>query len=318
MTFIASVIAKKGVVIIADSLVTSSRHILEFEDYHNYIKTKSAESSDDKFTFDPGELIQHFKLKPSHTKDYQNKLFQFGKYSAITVAGAATLNGKTMEEIIDLCKVNLPTKLEDKVEKVKNVAYEHAKSWVEEKGSISTTVFMLTHYDRIVKKTKIYKIVVNQAVKDELAEANFELVSVYEEPERFKVVCDGQNRISERILFGDVDTLLNLIPTIANKIFDDFKIKAEDVPVDYIQNLYRDKSIVTSTFYEDIKINKLTELSLQQAYDLASLLMKIEMNMQKYTENIPTVGGVVKIAVIDDKGFKFIHGNEIHPEEKFH
>ena len=68
-------------------------------------------------------------------------------------------------------------------------------------------------------------------------------------------------------------------------------------------------------FWDDMKINRLADLSLQQAVDLASLLMKIEINFQKYTENIPTVGGVVKLAIINKDGFKFISGNEILKSE---
>jgi hypothetical protein len=73
----------------------------------------------------------------------------------------------------------------------------------------------------------------------------------------------------------------------------------------------KNKDILTRQFVEDIKINKLTELSLQQAVDLSCLLMKIEIDIQKYTENIPTVGGVIKIATIDASGFRFVSGNEI-------
>jgi len=62
---------------------------------------------------------------------------------------------------------------------------------------------------------------------------------------------------------------------------------------------------------------KLRDLSLQQAVDLASLLMRIEIDIQKYTENIPSVGGVIKLAVIDADGFRYIAGNEIVKHETF-
>ena len=63
--------------------------------------------------------------------------------------------------------------------------------------------------------------------------------------------------------------------------------------------------------FSEMKIFKLSELSLQQAVDLAYLLMKIEIDFQTYTENIPTVGGVIKIATIDKMGFNFISGHDI-------
>lgn len=75
------------------------------------------------------------------------------------------------------------------------------------------------------------------------------------------------------------------------------------------------RGFLPNQFWEDMKINRLADLSLQQAVDLASLLMKIEINFQKYTENIPTVGGVIKLAIIDKDDFKFISGNEILKSE---
>lgn len=56
---------------------------------------------------------------------------------------------------------------------------------------------------------------------------------------------------------------------------------------------------------------KLKQLSIQQAVNLAFLLMKVEIEFQQYTKDIPAVGGVIKIATIDKNGFKFIGGNDI-------
>lgn len=83
------------------------------------------------------------------------------------------------------------------------------------------------------------------------------------------------------------------------------------IPKDYINNLLTSPDVITKTIQDDMKIGKLTDLSLQQAVDLARLLMRIEMDFQKYTENVPTVGGVIKIATIDEKGFKFIKGSDV-------
>lgn len=60
-----------------------------------------------------------------------------------------------------------------------------------------------------------------------------------------------------------------------------------------------------------MKIIKLSDLSLQQAVDLASLLMRLEIDFQNYTEEISTVGGVIKLAVIDKQGFRYLSGHEI-------
>ena len=42
-----------------------------------------------------------------------------------------------------------------------------------------------------------------------------------------------------------------------------------------------------------------------------------QLIIQKYTENIPTVGGVIKLAIINEKGFKWISGQEVVKHENF-
>lgn len=146
-----------------------------------------------------------------------------------------------------------------------------------------------------------------------MSDPDFKLVKTFEQSIHSKVVCEGQNRISERILWGDLDTFYEVIPNVARKIFADFKIDNSNIPPDYLNNLVTDESVLPLSFKDDIKMTKIRELSMQQAVDLACLLMRIEKDIQKYTENIPTVGGNVKIAIIDDDGFKFILGEQIIP-----
>jgi hypothetical protein len=123
MTFIASVIAKKGVAIIADSLVTSSRPVIEYEDFANYIK-KKAENKDKEIKIEPKEIIELFKTKASHTKDYEEKLFKYDDYTAITTAGAANINGKKIEVIINEAvkkiKPNQKKSIDENVENLNN------------------------------------------------------------------------------------------------------------------------------------------------------------------------------------------------------
>ncbi len=113
----------------------------------------------------------------------------------------------------------------------------------------------------------------------------------------------------ERILFGPLQDIFSLIPDIVRKVFEDFKIKKNDIPKDYIEKIR--SSMLQGPILDDIKISKLSELSLQQAVDLASLLMRLEIDFQTYTENIPTVGGVIKLAVIDKDGFRFLNGHDV-------
>ena len=63
---------------------------------------------------------------------------------------------------------------------------------------------------------------------------------------------------------------------------------------------------------KDIFYIKFRELSVQEAVDLAALLIKIVMEIQIYTEKIPTVGGLIRLAVITkEKGFEWVSGDKI-------
>jgi 20S proteasome alpha/beta subunit len=323
MTFIASVIAKKGVAIIADSLVTSMERIIDYDTFLKFFQDKAKSTPVAEIKIEPIEIISLFQNKPSHTKDYEEKLFQYDKYTAITTAGTASVNEKRIEyivrEVIEKNKKNkeysrkrIETKVKDFVEFLNKQAIEH----LHKSDYISSTTFILTHYDKSKERTTIYKIDINPCSKKDIKDDTFNCVSFRKMDDYYRVVCDGQNRISERILFGEIDFFIDITPKIIKKVIEKLKIPQEKIPIDFIKNFMEEaKAFLPLQFWDDMKINRLADLSLQQAVDLASLLMKIEIRFQKYTENIPTVGGVIKLAIINKDGFKFISGNEILKSE---
>lgn len=314
MTFIASVIAKKGVAIIADSLVTSMERIIDYDTFLKFFQDKAKSTPVAEIKIEPIEIISLFQNKPSHTKDYEEKLFQYDKYTAITTAGTASVNEKRIEyivrEVIEKNKKNkeysrkrIETKVKDFVEFLNKQAIEH----LHKSDYISSTTFILTHYDKSKERTTIYKIDINPCSKKDIKDDTFNCVSFRKMDDYYRVVCDGQNRISERILFGEIDFFIDITPKIIKKVIEKLKIPQEKIPIDFIKNFMEEaKAFLPLQFWDDMKINRLADLSLQQAVDLASLLMKIEIRFQKYTENIPTVGGVIKLAIINKDGFKFI------------
>ena len=106
MTYIASVVARNGIAIIADSLVTSTRPILEYEKFSKYIgdKKKGLPTKTDNIKLDAEEIVNLFEYKPSHTKDYEDKLLEYDKYLAVTTSGQAVINGKRIGELIETIK----------------------------------------------------------------------------------------------------------------------------------------------------------------------------------------------------------------------
>lgn len=318
MTFIASVIAKRGVAIIADSLVTTKVPSIELSEFLDFIKSESDKSDSGEIKLDPNEIIKLFKSRPSYTKDFEEKLFKFDEYTAITTAGSASINDKRIISLIDneikrnkqdknYNKKGIETKVKNLCKSIEKEIKEHLKS----KTSIRPTKFIVTHYDKNKELTVIYKVNVNSASKEDLEDDKFEFITYKKANDWEKVVCDGQNRTSEKILYGSLDEVYSLVPRLASKIINDFNIKSDKIPSDYIKNLTNDKDVISPNLFDDMKIFKLSELSLQQAVDLASLFMRLEIDFQTYTENIPTVGGVIKIGVIDKDGFRFLNGHEI-------
>ena len=323
MTFIASVVAKKGVALIADSLVTSMERVIEYDKFIDFISHKAQSTPLNEIKIDPLEIVNLFDKKPSHTKDFEEKLFEYDKFTAVMTAGAASINKKRIEYLIkEIVEKNkkapnynrkrFETKIKEFCDFLNKQAIEHMNVYDE----ISNTTFIFSHYDKSKEITEIYKVDVIPSNKKDIINDTFNCIAQKKMDDYYKVVCDGQNRISERILFGEIDFFLHITPKIVKKVIADLKIAEKDLPDNYLKNFMEDsRTFLPKQFFEDMKVSKLAGLSLQQAVDLASLLMKIEINFQKYTENIPTVGGVIKLAVIDKNGFRFISGNEIiNPE----
>lgn len=317
MTFIATVKARNGAAIIADSLVTNTHHVIVLEEFLEYIKQKEKEG-EPEIKINPEEIYSLFQVRPSHTKNYEEKLFKYDNYTCITTAGSARINNKRIEDIIDgIIAKNHKDKgykskqIKRKVQDFVDYLTVEVKAHLSVHSTIRPTTFLLTHYSKNDNITYIHRINVASASQKNLEDPDFKLaessiVSDYE-----KVVCEGQNRISEKILYGDFFIVQLLISKIFDKIIDDLKIDKDLIPADYMENLRANKDFTTLMF-SDMKMFKLSELSLQQAVELANLFMHIEMDFQNYTENIPTVGGVIKIAVIDKDGFRFLSGKEIN------
>lgn len=321
MTFIASVVAKKGVAIIADSLVTTTRPIIEYDDFASMVNEKIAKSRSRKgnISFKREDISKLFKPKPSHTKNFEEKLFQYDKYTAITIAGSAEMNGERIGNIIhEIISKTQKVKREyekktfdDKVAEFKIHIENKIKAHLKSNSSIRPTIFIITHYDHKKEKTVIRKLTVTPMTANYMNQKdNPMFIMDHLVEDHNKVVCDGQNRISERILWGEIDFVIQIVPKILSLISEHLPA-TKDMFTDEISYKIIQKLMGDSLIHEDIKMTKIPDLSLQQAVDLACLLMRIEVDIQKFTENIPTVGGLIKVATIDKTGFSFKAGHEI-------
>lgn len=314
MTFIASVAAKRGVAIIADSLVTSQMGILNFNSYLTYINKKAEESGDENVQIDASELISLFRQEPSFTKDFEDKLMKISSFCCLTTCGSAYINDKSIssitEEFVYINSVQLQS-LEITPDQIVALLKDHYNNEIRQHIStgkdLSNFVLILTHYNPTSKETTFKKIYTDYiSVED-----NQQNVDYFQEPYTFgNIICDGQNKISDSILFGFSNDMFYKYPEIIKIALDKLGVDEQLLTDEILQSVRSDERFLNLAF-EDMQIYNLNNLSLQQAVDLASLLMRIEVDFQKYTKNIPTVGGVIKLAVIDDDGFRFISGHSI-------
>jgi 20S proteasome alpha/beta subunit len=319
MTFIASVIANKGVAIIADSLVTSVEYVVGYKHMMDYIDNKRKDEGATEVAVKCDEVRGLFRRKPSHTRDYAEKLFQFDKFTAVTIAGTAHIGGRSVEELIgDATAINeqdtnydkkaIETKVRDFCAFINSKAKEHAL-----KGNrIAKTVFIFTNYEPISNMTTVYKIVVDNPKIGNVKNNEYKYVTYNRIPAADKVICEGQHRISDRILFGNYDYFLSIIPIIMERMIINLNVSLEALSPEYIDYCVNDmETFLKQQFVDERIMEGLSNLSLQQAVNLAHLLMKIEVNFQKYIDKIPSVGGLIRLAVIDKDGFRFIAGNDI-------
>ena len=314
MTFIASVIAKEGVAIVADSFRTTINHSIEEDDFIEFIDNAS-----DKENIKISELVGLFQEKASHTRNYVDKLIQFDTHSAICSTGAAYINGKEVKNIIKAISAEMQAdpaayealSIDEKIKRITDKLQEEVFQHLETRNFCSTN-FIFSHFNKTKNEPQVFIINIKKFDKDKFDKDSppTDLIKV-EDKSYLKIITDGQDTFVDRLIFGSlyrnmIDLKDGCIEYINGKFIPVEPLKSEfEADINHIDFL---RKIVS----DDIFSIKFRELSLQEAVDFAALLIKIVMDIQVYTEKIPTVGGVIRLAIINqDKGFEWIAGNNI-------
>ncbi|TCD11632.1 hypothetical protein EZ449_05065 [Pedobacter frigidisoli] len=314
MTFIASVIAKEGVAIVADSFGTTLEHSLNEKTFLDYIA-----EANDKNNIPIQELIELFEKKPSYTRNYVDKLFRFSKYSAITFTGAVYINGKEIKEIVKSISANMDTENDahnaKELEVVLTEFCSHLKAEVIEHAqtrNLTPTDLIFSNFNLSTNTPQIYVIKISAIDKDNFNPEAEDLIT-FAEQSHLGIVTDGQNNFVERLIFGSlVEKIGSVKDELIKHVIEVLNLEGEqkDKLVDSIQ----DFEFLQKTVLDDMFSIKFRQLSLQEALDLAALLIKIVMDIQVYTEKIPTVGGLIRLAVIhEERGFEWISGHKLVP-----
>ncbi|WP_394774978.1 hypothetical protein [Flavobacterium sp.] len=316
MTFIASVIAKEGIAMVADSFVTTVEHSIDRKDFIDYLSKSKTKKS-----IPITDLIDLFQRRASHTRNFADKLFQFDKFSAIATAGSAYINGIEIKDIVKRIAndmqideaiyyaKNIEDILKEFCDKIKTEVLEHLKKY-----DCGETDFIFSHYNRAKDIPQIFLIKIKSLSKDKHDTADPDIVT-FNDRTHLKILTDGQDGFVDRLIFGSLYTnTVEITDHFLNYILKTCKPKGAKKKeiIDAVNHFDFLQKIVS----KDVFAIKFRQLSLQEASDLAALLIKIIMDIQVYTEKIPTVGGLIRLAVIHkDTGFNWISGDKILPSK---
>ncbi len=171
------------------------------------------------------------------------------------------------------------------------------------------TAFIFSHYNRVKNEPQIFTIKCKETVKGDYP-TDADLIST-NEVSHLPVVSDGQDTFADRLIFGSLYRNMTKVKLhIVQYLFKTMKPKKSKK--DQILKDVTNFDFLKEIMVEDLHSIKFRELSLQEAVDFCALLIKIVMDIQIYTEKIPTVGGLIKIATIDkEHGFQWVAGEKI-------
>lgn len=307
MTFIASVKARNGVAIIADSLVSTSVPVITVNSFERFL---NAQATDDISVEAIAKLFEH---QTHHTNDYEDKLVKYDKYTAITTAGSARIGGKRISDVIhDKIKNNGKLSGYDKMTiKQKTDDFEkHIKKVIRATGQkkpIDTDI-IFTHYNTKQNITEIIQMQVLASMVNNRYQTKCKQVTF---PDNMKVVLDGQNHIASTLLYGCAIKAQDLQRAFIEDFIKKAKIRIAKKRKEAVLSELR-SGIYKSfpTLLDELQAFKIRDLSLQEAVNLSYLLLKVEMDFQKYTQDIPTIGGVIKLATISSDGYNMICGDK--------
>jgi hypothetical protein len=308
--------------VIADSLATSMEKVVSYDRFINYLKRKQESANGSEIRIGHDEIVQLFEKKPSHTSDHAEKLFQFDEFTAITLAGASQIGGKMIESLIqELATINGQNKdYQSRAVIARFTDFcefmdSKARICIAAKDRLGKSILLFTHYETITERTTIYRIIIGKPVMKSAEKGRWEYVSCERISGDRYIVSEGQNHVSKRILKEESKFSLGVIPYIVipyiiEKMSKDFNLPPGSISIDYVQQLLDEVYLNRQSDNLTIQAS-LSNLSLQEAVNMAYLLLKMEITFQANTEKIPTVGGRIKIAVIDKHGFRYITGHNI-------
>jgi len=303
MSYIASIIAPgEGAAIIADSLETPN---LPYQEVSG-----EEECAAEPYWDEEAEraYCDNYCEERLCQEDHLEKIFRFDQFTAIATSIPTYINGRSMQDLIEEFK----TEQADQQYRMNDFIImtglfcsfldKQIRAHLDRYLAMSGGVVILTRYDIPTGGTHICKIRIRESFHRSLRRSqNLLLVK-----NRIAgIVCGGYCPISKSILNACGRTYQRNLPCMVRHAIRRIRSPDPRIPEAFAKLITNDP-YYRYLFASDLEIVKISELNMRQAINLASLLMRLETDFQSLTTGSPKVGGVVRLAIIDEQGFRFV------------
>jgi hypothetical protein len=311
MSFIASVSAGKGFAMIADSLEIPELPLPEFSFFSQYVHPSYCQESEEDILHPlnhwSSSPLQHAGTERSCREDHAEKLFQIDTFSAIAAARILSINEKGLSDLLtefkegwrdqDDSALGFAAKLNGFCDFINREIKSHLKNY----GYLNGNLLFIAHYDVHTMSTNTFRI----RIRDRHYEShrymdNFLLFR----HKSSKISMHGSTPVSKALRPGLESAYLRDVYRLVRNIVRKIHSPHNRIPGEFIDSLQHDR-LYQFLFSKDCKKIDIADLSIQQAIDLASMLIRLEMDYFRFTKAEPEVGGVISLAIVDEEGFRF-------------
>jgi hypothetical protein len=312
MSFIATVSAGKGFAMIADSLEIPELPLPEFTLFADNVHSSYyQESEEDIFRLQNQSLsspLQRSEAEQLCREDHAEKLFQIDPFSAIAAARIISINDKGLYDLLEEFKEGwqeqdhssrgFAAKLNGLCDFINREIKLHLKNY----GYLNGNVLIIAHYDVHTMSTNTFKIRIRDRHYDSPQYSDSFLLL----QQKFsKILINGSTHISKAFLLWFERAQVRDVSRQVRNIIKRIHSVDNRLPGEFIHTLKHDRfyQFLLSPDYKKIDI---ANLSVQQAIDLASMLIQLEIDYYRFKKVEAKVGGVIRLAVVDKEGFRFI------------
>lgn len=312
MSFIATVSASKGFAIIADSLEVPESPLKEYTLLSDYMHTLNSQDRSEDILYPPNLWLlspqERAETEQLYREDHAEKLFPMGPFSAIAATRILSINDKGLYELIEEFmeirkkQANPAWGFTAMLNGFCNFLNREIKIHLKNYCYLNGSLLIMAQYDVRAMRTNTCKILIRDRHFDSPNYADNYLLL---RQNSSTILLSGQTHISKAFLLGIERASFRDVYKLVRNIIGRIHSADNRLPGEFMHTLRYDR-FYQYLFSQELKTIDIANMSTQQAVDLASMLMRLEIDYFKFTKTDPHVGGVIRLAVVDEEGFRYI------------